>query len=333
MSLVNADSTTVLAAYQNIARAVSSIEATKASVTRKYQQLGTDWNDKKYRELGDVIQECSKSLNAILKILLQAEKPLATLAKSLQEYEDTTLDAYANQGQTPGETDEMSRLLGSNGANGFFANIFNRNQTIKEALKGVEHRPIAIATFARSEQQIISSISGGDMTEGSCSSLALAYAGNRAGYVVFDFHDGRSREVFSSRSSIEHIANMSGVNSVVLNGVDDTVCAERLMSHMEPGRQYYMATGAHAAIVRLNNDGIYQYLELQSGVPNENGWHSLTSWALYSRFGCEDGQSREYANYLIELDSLQNNTEFLDLLGYINTDESAQMRGASGHVR
>ena len=333
MSLVNADSTTVLAAYQNIARAVSSIEATKASVTRKYQQLGTDWNDKKYRELGDVIQECSKSLNAILKILLQAEKPLATLAKSLQEYEDTALDAYANQGQTPGETDEMSRSLGSNGANGFFANIFNRNQTIKEALKGVEHRPIAIATFARSEQQIISSISGGDMTEGSCSSLAFAYAGNRAGYVVFDFRDGRSREVFSSRSSIEHIANMSGVNSVVLNGVDDTVCAERLMSHMEPGRQYYMATGAHAAIVRLNNDGIYQYLELQSGVPNENGWHSLTPWTLYSRFGCEDGQSREYANYLIELDSLQNNTEFLDLLGYINTDESAQMRGASGHVR
>ena len=26
-----------------------------------------------------------------------------------------------------------------------------------------------------------------------------------------------------------------------------------------------MATGAHAAIVRLNNEGIYQYLELQSG--------------------------------------------------------------------
>ena len=171
------------------------------------------------------------------------------------------------------------------------------------------------------------------MTEGSCSSLAFAYAGNRAGYVVYDFRDGQSREVFSSRSSIEQIANMSGVNSVILHGTDDTICAEQLMSGMEPGRQYYMATGAHAAVVRLNENGIYQYLELQSGVPNENGWHPLTQSSLYSRFGCEDGQSREYANYLIDLDSLQSNREFLDLLGYINTDESAQMRGASGYVR
>lgn len=159
------------------------------------------------------------------------------------------------------------------------------------------------------------------------------YAGNRAGFVVYDFRDGQSREAFSSRSSIEQIANMDGVTSVILRGTDDTICAEQLMSSMEPGREYYMASGAHAAVVRLNNEGHYQYLELQSGIPSENGWHPLTLSTLYSRFGCEDGQSREYANYLIDLESLQNNTEFLDLLGYINTDEFAQMRGASGYVR
>ncbi len=208
-----------------------------------------------------------------------------------------------------------------------------RKQNISRALEGVEHRQIRPASETRSEQQIISSISGGDMTEGSCSSLALAYAGNRAGYVVYDFRDGQSREFFSSRSSIEQIANMDGVNSIITRGTDDTICAEQLMSSMEPGKQYYMATGAHAAVVRLNNEGIYQYLELQSGTPSENGWHSLTLSALYSRFGCEDGQSREYANYLIDLDSLQSNTEFLDLLGYINTAESAQTKGASGYVR
>ena len=202
-----------------------------------------------------------------------------------------------------------------------------------EILNGVEYRPIKPAPIPRSEQQIISDISGGDMTEGSCSSLALAYAGNRAGYIVYDFRDGRSREFFSSRTSIERIANMDGVDSKIIYGTDDTVCAEQLMSNMEQGKEYYMATGAHAAIVRLNGDGIYQYLELQSGTPSENGWHSLTLSALYSRFGCEDNQSREYSNYLIDLDSLQSNSEFLNLLGYINTDESAQMRGESGYVR
>lgn len=331
--MVNADVAELLQSWKKIKATITSVEATRSAMTKKYQQLGSDWKDKKYKELGDVVQECSKALNDILKILSKGEKFIGSLANSLREYEDTKLEPSANQGQTSRETDEMSRTLGSNGEHGFFASIFNRSQTIKEALKGVEYRPIEMAVSAKSEQQIINSISGGDMTEGSCSSLALAYAGNRAGYVVFDFRDGQSREVFSSRSSIEQIANMNGVNSIILNGVDDTICAERLMSNMESGRQYYMATGAHAAVVRLNNDGIYQYLELQSGTPGKNGWHPLTLRVLYSRFGCEDGQSREYANYLIELDSLQSNTEFLDLLGYINTDESAQMRGASGHVR
>lgn len=331
MSMVNADATELLRSWNNIKTAITSIESTKSSMTRKYQQLNGEWKDKKYKELGSVVQDCNRALNEILKILYKSEKFIGSLAKSLQEYEDTALDHSSNQGPT--STGVTSRSFDSNGVHNFFASIFNRNQNIKEALKGVEHRAIKPASSARSEQQIISSISGGDMTEGSCSSLAFAYAGNRAGYVVYDFRDGQSREVFSSRSSIEQIANMSGVNSVILHGTDDTICAEQLMSGMEPGRQYYMATGAHAAVVRLNENGIYQYLELQSGVPNENGWHPLTQSSLYSRFGCEDGQSREYANYLIDLDSLQSNREFLDLLGYINTDESAQMRGASGYVR
>lgn len=312
MSRVNADVAELLQYWKNIKTAIKCVETTRSSITRKYQHLNSEWKDKKYKELGNVVQECNKSLNEILIILSKGEKFIGSLAKSLQEYEDITLEHSSNQGQT------------SSG---------NRNQSIHEALKGVEHRPIEPAFSTRSEQQIISSISGGDMTEGSCSSLAFAYAGNRSGYVVYDFRDGQSREVFSSRLSIEKIANMDGVTSVILCGTDDTMCAKRLMSGMEPEREYYMASGAHAAVIRLNNEGFYQYLELQSGIPSENGWYPLTLSELYSRFGCEDGQSREYSNYLIELDSLQNNTEFLNLLGYINTDESAQMRGASGYVR
>lgn len=333
MGIVNADACELLQSWNNIKTAITSIETTRSSMTKKYQQLNGEWKDKKYKELGDVVQECNKALNEILKVLSKGEKFVGSLAKSLQEYESGSLGNSSNQGQTESGAGDPSRSLGSNGGHSFFAGIFNRSQNIRDALRNVEHRPIAPAHFARNEQQIISSISGGDMTEGSCSSLALAYAGNRAGYVVYDFRDGQSREVFSSRSSIEQIANLDGVNSVILRGTDDTICAEQLMSSMEPGREYYMATGAHAAVVRLSNEGRYQYLELQSGVPSENGWHPLTLSALYSRFGCEDGQSGEYANYLIELDSLQNSSEFLDLLGYINTDESAQMRGASGHVR
>lgn len=264
----------------------------------------------------------------------QMQMELSKLIGDLDNYMGTNLSFNGGSSHTNGSSnyadDELE--LSSSGGN-IFDRIFRRNDSLDKSLKGVEHRPIERTTEERTEQQIISSISGGDMTEGSCSSLALAYVGNRAGYVVYDFRDGQSRTVFSTRRSIEQIANLEGVNSVILRGTDDTLCAERLMASMETGREYYMATGAHAAIVRLNDEGHYQYLELQSGIPSNNGWQPLTLNALSVRFGCEDGQAMECSNYLIELDSLQNNTEFLNLLGYINTDESAQVRGASGHER
>lgn len=333
MSNVNADLGELLQAANGIKTAISSIETTKNSLSKKYQQIGSEWKDKKYKELGDVVQECNKALNDILKTLLKGEKYVSALAQILQEYESVMFGQQSSHNQTASGKGEHSVALGSNGLNSFLSRVFNRNQNIYEALKGVEHRPIMPAVSERSEQQIISSISGGDMTQGSCSSLAFAYAGNRAGYIVYDFRNGRSREVFSSRSSVEQIANMDGVNSVIQQGTDDTACAERLMSSMEVGREYYLATGAHAAVVRLNSNGVYQYLELQSGIQEENGWHTLTPWSLYQRFGCEDGQLSACSSYLIELDSLQNNEEFLNLLGYINTNESEQVRGERGHVR
>ena len=259
MGVVNSDSNSLLQILHNLNEAISNIEQTRTSIQARYRQLGANWNDKKYNELGDIVLECNRAMMSISRTLSQGQKAISQLAQSLQEYEDTTLELSSPQVLVSRGSSESSRSLGSNGGSNFFVTLFNRSQDINEALKGVEHRPIQPAFTARSEQQIISDLSGGDMTDGSCSSLAFAYAGNRAGYVVYDFRDGHSREVFSSRSSIEQIANLDGVNSLILRGTDDTSCAERLMSNMEPGRQYYMATGAHAAIVRLNNDGINQY--------------------------------------------------------------------------
>lgn len=216
---------------------------------------------------------------------------------------------------------------------GILSKIFGKKNSVEKSLKGVEHRPIKNASAERTEEQIIGELSGGDMTEGSCSSLAFAYAGNKAGYVVYDFRDGQSRSVFSSRDTIKHIATLDGVKSKIEVGTNDGVCAERLMSEMESGKEYYMVTGRHAAVVRLKSDVGYQYLELQSEIPSDNGWQPLTQRALYERFGCDDRHKTEWSNYLIQIDSLKSNTEFLNLLGYINTDKSAQVKGESGHVR
>ena len=195
----------------------------------------------------------------------------------------------------------------------------------------VEYRPIAEADTNRTAQDIIDRISGGDETEGSCSSLALAYAGNKGGYDVLDYRDGNSREYFATRSSIEDIANIPGVESFVLNGTNDFESVSQLLSGVKDGEEYYLASGQHAAIIRHNNNQ-FEYLELQHQ-SDENGWHSLNNDILKCRFGCESDRLIPSKSYMMNVNSLSKNNEFKNILGYINTVEQDQMKGTKGYVR
>lgn len=89
MSTVNADVGELLRYWNNIKTAITSVETTRTAVRNKYQQLGGVWKDRKYKELGDIVQECNKALNDVLKVLSSGEKFVVSLAKSIQEYEST----------------------------------------------------------------------------------------------------------------------------------------------------------------------------------------------------------------------------------------------------
>lgn len=114
MGVVNSDVNTLLQSAKNIQTAIDSIEATKSSLSTKYKQLGNDWNDKKYKDLGDVVNDCSKSLNSILKTLLQGGKYIALLVKSLQEYETVNLGGGAPQATSNLTSGTSSVSAGSN---------------------------------------------------------------------------------------------------------------------------------------------------------------------------------------------------------------------------
>ena len=75
---------------------------------------------------------------------------------------------------------------------------------------GVEYNPVKEYTKQPTIDEIILNLGGGDMTDGSCSSLALAYAGNRSGFFVLDFRDGRSQMYFSRVLNINEIAKKVG---------------------------------------------------------------------------------------------------------------------------
>ena len=116
MSMVNADLNALLQTVKNMQTAINSIEATKVSISTKYQYLGNGWNDKKYKDLGDIVNDCSKSLNTILKTLLQGEKNVALLVKGLQEYENVNF-AGGNSQPTSNSSSNTTNSLSGNDNN------------------------------------------------------------------------------------------------------------------------------------------------------------------------------------------------------------------------
>lgn len=197
---------------------------------------------------------------------------------------------------------------------------------------GIQHRAINAYGRNRSSEEIVSRLSGGDNTKGACSSLAFAYAGNRAGYDVLDFRGGNSCEFFASNRSIQMIADLPGVKSNIIYGRNDLLCANTLLDSMDDEKEYYLATGVHATIVR-RHDGRLEYLELQSSESKENGWHGLNDYELIIRFNCVYEEKEDCPNFLIDVESLSESSEFLDILGYINTANGNQKKGKSGHER
>lgn len=199
----------------------------------------------------------------------------------------------------------------------------------------VDKVPVTRYDTTPSEEDIITSIAGGDMTGGSCASCAMTYAANKGGMNVRDFRGGVSRRIFSNNNTLDEIALLPGVDGVVIRRGNDFKAAEELLKMVEEGKQYCLGVGQHMAVVQKAGLG-YQYLELQS--PYINGWKHLDNDVLKRRFGCKRSHSTYGMRYelsaeLIDTEKLAKNKEFQNLLTYMNTETGKQMKGAAGNVR
>lgn len=219
--------------------------------------------------------------------------------------------------------------LKNKGQNG----IINASEIIKELKDSkIEYNPVQKLDKILSSDEIIQKISGGDMTKGSCSSLGFAYIANKNGLDVLDFRGGLSQDFFSRTGNIYRISQLNGVKTIIDENFNDIMGTMNLLKMVEEGKEYLLATGNHAAIIRLFNDK-YQFLELQS--PKENGFKSLTTNVLKNRFSCKQTHSVQGIKYktkniLMEVDSFKDNSEFEEIMGYINTSLDKQIKGASG---
>ena len=119
---------------------------------------------------------------------------------------------------------------------------------------------------------------------------------------------------------------------------------------MDEGKEYLFSGAKHVAIVRTIGKK-YQYLELQS--ESESGWtpfeirgydHTFRTGktihvegrtieqTLEKRFGFNQILGSRNC-LLVDIDLFKDKDEFRDLLGYINTAEDNQKKGAKGYAK
>lgn len=187
------------------------------------------------------------------------------------------------------------------------------------------------------EHEIISRISGGDMTKGSCASLALAFAANSAGLDVIDYRGEPSRRMFANGIRIRKILTSTGVESYSERHFNDLKAVGKLLDRTETGKKYILVTGRHAAVIR-NTGSRYEYLELQSPYPDQNSWHELTKTELRKRFHCKMSHSIRGFKYeadstIAEISTLARSDGYAELMGYLNTTGTKQQKGSLGAIK
>lgn len=201
----------------------------------------------------------------------------------------------------------------------------------------VEYNPVKSHAKKLTETEIIEALSGGDMTKGSCASVGLAYIGQKQGWDVLDFRDGESRRMFSGSSFLKSLSEMNGMKALTAEGACSLTVGNRLLKMCEVGKEYYLAVGRHAAIVRKNADGVLQYLELQSKY--RSGWTNFDGnprYTLKTRFGCtQRATNSAQQDFLLDLteSDFTSNDDFRSLLGFLNTESNAQRKGKDGTIK
>lgn len=211
---------------------------------------------------------------------------------------------------------------------------------------GVERVPVKKLEKPLTTEQIIEKLAGADRTKGSCSSLAFSYIANKCGLDVTDFRGGSSQSVFSLNANIYKFLELDGVKGSLTKVQKEISGTMDIINSLEYNKEYYLATGRHAAIIRRMPYGD-EYLELQSGY--ENGWQALdypygtVQKTLAQRFGCRKTQRTvkmfgstfkfDSSVVVMEVDSFKDNSEFAELMEYINTATDKQQKGAGGGVK
>ncbi len=202
----------------------------------------------------------------------------------------------------------------------------------------LEYNPVSNFSIQPTEGEIVDALSGGDLTEGSCASLSLAYIGQKQGWNVTDYRGDNSRAFFAGSRRLSKLSHAEGIVSLSGKGADTISFGYSLLKQCQNGKEYLLCAGKHASIVRRTDQGVLQYLELQE--EDSSGWKNFSRRTLKERFGCSTvrkdrfGRSPAKFDFMVDIEASDFSTdEFKTLLGYLNTEGTKQMKGAGGFAK
>ena len=264
-----------------------------------------------------------------LKGIKRVEKIRKYLKEIYKDYEFLLIIAYFT-GELP-KSENRNKPVGSSPKGNKEKESFKvkvGKRLLESAEKQhIQFKPVEKLSQPLEENQIIKKLGGFDRTGGSCSSLALAYIGNKSGLDVTDYRGGSSKEFFASWQTIFDIANLVGGEIIINQEREDII--KHILPKIKKGKEYYFAYSSHAAIVK--NDFGLKYLEMQTNdFYYGNVFHRLDETALHKRFRSKADKSSRANAVLIDIDKLKKDETFQKLLGYLNTAESEQKKGTKG---
>ena len=256
---------------------------------------------------------------------LSEEETEAGIEEILQEVGDPLPETPKAETAETQEEKPQENISADEGLSQAGVEIINRLDASK-----IEYNAVREFNAPISTTEIIDRIGGGDMTKGSCVSVAHCYVGNKAGLEVFDFRGGDSWSFFARRINSISIAKLPGVTSFFEEMANDYKAAKSLFTNAKEGKEYMLIVGRHGSIIRKTKTGL-EYLELQSS--SNNGWHEITDEILKRRFGCARGRKYIKTSMMIDVESLGKSKDYKKILGYLNTAKGKQMKGEKGYAK
>lgn len=91
MAGVSVEKSAVDGAIQLCQKTIQNFEKTSGELKRRYQGAGTSWKDSKYKQLGDIVNECTAALKKPQEELTDCIRKLQELQKAIAEYEATQI--------------------------------------------------------------------------------------------------------------------------------------------------------------------------------------------------------------------------------------------------